>query len=345
VWRCAVLKDRGGGLSPFSGGLGEGETPLPIPNRAVKPLSADGTWLARAWESRTPPVLFHTGRPSRAARRVGRLAHVSRVADFYARLTPYLAHRPGTARATQAHAWIVRRTGGRLGGRALGADVLVLRTLGRRSGQWRDAPVFFVPRGDGFAIVASNAASSQSTRVVVQPAGPPQRRCAGARAHSPSPRPRRHRGGDHRVVAAACGALQRLRALPVDRHPRAARRDPRAALSAAHDVDLLVAGDRAGAGSGGLGWAEARLRRGRRLAPPPRCPSSTQRPKRGDTRLRRESPVRPPVRVSPRGLVARCRELLLVDLPVDWIAVLEQEERTGQRERPVGALCERRCPS
>src|SRR5947207_8348769 len=56
VWRCAVLKDRGGGLSPVSGGYGEGETPLPIPNRAVKPPSADGTWPARAWESRSPPV-------------------------------------------------------------------------------------------------------------------------------------------------------------------------------------------------------------------------------------------------------------------------------------------------
>src|SRR3984893_408768 len=54
---CAVLKDRERrGLSPFSGGFSEGETPLPIPNREVKPLSADGTWLARAWESRTPPV-------------------------------------------------------------------------------------------------------------------------------------------------------------------------------------------------------------------------------------------------------------------------------------------------
>ena len=57
---CAVLKDRRGGLSTFSGGLGEGETPLPIPNRAVKPLSADGTWLERAWESRSPPVLRTT---------------------------------------------------------------------------------------------------------------------------------------------------------------------------------------------------------------------------------------------------------------------------------------------
>jgi hypothetical protein len=58
LWRCAVLKDQERrGLSSFSGGFGEGETPLPIPNREVKPLSADGTWLARAWESRTPPVL------------------------------------------------------------------------------------------------------------------------------------------------------------------------------------------------------------------------------------------------------------------------------------------------
>ncbi len=54
-------------LSPVSGGHSERETPLPIPNRAVKPLSADGTWPARAWESRTPPVLLREP-PCRAAR-------------------------------------------------------------------------------------------------------------------------------------------------------------------------------------------------------------------------------------------------------------------------------------
>ena len=53
---CGFEGHRERGLSPFSGGHGEGETPLPIPNRAVKPLSADGTWPARARESRTPPV-------------------------------------------------------------------------------------------------------------------------------------------------------------------------------------------------------------------------------------------------------------------------------------------------
>jgi enamine deaminase RidA (YjgF/YER057c/UK114 family) len=67
-WRCAVLKGlREGVVSQDSGGHGEGETPLPIPNRAVKPLSADGTWPARARESRTPPVICRTGR-LRAAR-------------------------------------------------------------------------------------------------------------------------------------------------------------------------------------------------------------------------------------------------------------------------------------
>src|SRR5258708_6697399 len=66
---CAVLKDRERrGLLPFSGGFSEGEPPLPLPNRAVKPLGADGTWPARAWESRTRPVfLKDAGRP-RAAR-------------------------------------------------------------------------------------------------------------------------------------------------------------------------------------------------------------------------------------------------------------------------------------
>src|ERR1700730_13182821 len=56
-WRCVVLRARGERSLLVSGGYGEGETPLPIPNRAVKPLSADGTWPARAWESRSPPVL------------------------------------------------------------------------------------------------------------------------------------------------------------------------------------------------------------------------------------------------------------------------------------------------
>ena len=39
----------------ISGGNGERVPPVPIPNTEVKPLSADGTWLETARESRTPP--------------------------------------------------------------------------------------------------------------------------------------------------------------------------------------------------------------------------------------------------------------------------------------------------
>src|SRR5512147_3205760 len=57
------------------GGNSEGDTPLPIPNRAVKPLSADGTWWETAWESRSPPVLTETIRAASAP--LGRLFSLS----------------------------------------------------------------------------------------------------------------------------------------------------------------------------------------------------------------------------------------------------------------------------
>ncbi len=44
TWLCSCEATAGEVSLDTSGGHGEGETPLPIPNRAVKPLSADGTW-------------------------------------------------------------------------------------------------------------------------------------------------------------------------------------------------------------------------------------------------------------------------------------------------------------
>ena len=67
---CSFEGPRRAWSRPVSGGYGERETPLPIPNRAVKPLSADGTWPARAWESRTPPV-FTCERAPDASERAG----------------------------------------------------------------------------------------------------------------------------------------------------------------------------------------------------------------------------------------------------------------------------------
>ena len=40
------------------GGHSEEVTPVPIPNTAVKLLSADGTARATWWESRSPPNYF-----------------------------------------------------------------------------------------------------------------------------------------------------------------------------------------------------------------------------------------------------------------------------------------------
>src|SRR5690606_10808633 len=42
-------------LEGLSGGDSGGEPPVPIPNTEVKPASADGTWGATPWESRSPP--------------------------------------------------------------------------------------------------------------------------------------------------------------------------------------------------------------------------------------------------------------------------------------------------
>ena len=44
--------------SKISGDHGGGATPVPIPNTAVKPASADGTWGETPWESRTSPEYF-----------------------------------------------------------------------------------------------------------------------------------------------------------------------------------------------------------------------------------------------------------------------------------------------
>src|SRR3990170_3834700 len=55
----AASRERTAGGRTFDtlGGHSGGDTPLPFPNREVKPASADGTWGASPRESRTPPSL------------------------------------------------------------------------------------------------------------------------------------------------------------------------------------------------------------------------------------------------------------------------------------------------
>ena len=73
LWLRTVRNERGIAprgphpqLNRVSGDYAGGETPLPIPNRAVKPAEADGTWGETPWESRKSPGLFNE--PSRKRR-------------------------------------------------------------------------------------------------------------------------------------------------------------------------------------------------------------------------------------------------------------------------------------
>jgi deazaflavin-dependent oxidoreductase (nitroreductase family) len=59
------------------------------------------------------------------------------------------------------HAWLLSRSGGRIGKTLFCSPLLVLRTIGRKSGQARESPVLFVAHRDGYAVVASNAASQR----------------------------------------------------------------------------------------------------------------------------------------------------------------------------------------
>jgi deazaflavin-dependent oxidoreductase (nitroreductase family) len=62
--------------------------------------------------------------------------------------------------ATRLHAWVYRRSGGRVLGRMGGQPVLLLQTTGRRSGRTRTTPVQYLADGDTFVVVASNAGAA-----------------------------------------------------------------------------------------------------------------------------------------------------------------------------------------
>ena len=58
---------------------------------------------------------------------------------------------------TVVHRALYRLTGGRIGAHAGRANMLLLTTLGRRSGKQRVTPLLYVDDGERFVVVASNA--------------------------------------------------------------------------------------------------------------------------------------------------------------------------------------------
>ena len=60
-----------------------------------------------------------------------------------------------------ANTWVYRLTGGKIGGTFLrGAPVLLLTTIGRKSGQPRVAPLLYLRDGESYVIVASKGGMS-----------------------------------------------------------------------------------------------------------------------------------------------------------------------------------------
>jgi deazaflavin-dependent oxidoreductase (nitroreductase family) len=56
-------------------------------------------------------------------------------------------------------AFLYRRTGGRVGGKMSGGDVLLLHHVGRKSGQARTAPLMYARDGEDLVVIASRGGS------------------------------------------------------------------------------------------------------------------------------------------------------------------------------------------
>ncbi len=61
-------------------------------------------------------------------------------------------------RISQIHTWLYRKTRGRVGHGLIGLRILLLGTVGRKSGQLRVAPLPYFKVDDYLVVIASNAA-------------------------------------------------------------------------------------------------------------------------------------------------------------------------------------------
>lgn len=62
---------------------------------------------------------------------------------------------------TTFHTLVFRLSDGRIGGTVLGCPVLLLTTIGRRTGLPRTAPLLYLPDGQNVVIVASNGGAAK----------------------------------------------------------------------------------------------------------------------------------------------------------------------------------------
>ena len=60
------------------------------------------------------------------------------------------------------HQWLYERTDGRVGAKLAGRPMLLLRTVGRRSGEPRTSALLYVREGDDYAVVASKGGAPRN---------------------------------------------------------------------------------------------------------------------------------------------------------------------------------------
>lgn len=65
------------------------------------------------------------------------------------------------AQVLRAHQWLYERTDGRIGASLAGRPMLLLRTVGRRTGQPRTAALLYVRDGERYVVVASKGGAPQ----------------------------------------------------------------------------------------------------------------------------------------------------------------------------------------
>lgn len=59
------------------------------------------------------------------------------------------------AKSLTVHQWLYDRSDGRIGAKLGGRPMLLLRTVGRKTGEPRTSALLYVPHGDAYAVIAS----------------------------------------------------------------------------------------------------------------------------------------------------------------------------------------------
>lgn len=85
-----------------------------------------------------------------------------RSSRLLARILNMAGRAPGSRVVTGAHARIYRATRGRALGHWFGNPVMVIETIGRRSGKPRSTPITYIPYGGKWVVMPFNAGSDRT---------------------------------------------------------------------------------------------------------------------------------------------------------------------------------------